>query len=139
VDLLAQCADRLGRDPVRLARFEESYGGDSSLDFPGLALIRAAAFAVVWGLVRGNSAGCEGLEIIGALAAGLLLAGAFIARELRAAEPMLPLRFFRSRAFSAGNGAIFLTYLELHTGDTGQLTPRRGVEAGTRRGPRSRR
>jgi EmrB/QacA subfamily drug resistance transporter len=99
--------------PFVFARVEESYGGDSSLDFPGLALISAAAFAIVWGLVRANSAGWESLEIIGALAAGLLLAGAFIARELRAAEPMLPLRFFRSRAFSAGNAAIFLTFASL--------------------------
>jgi hypothetical protein len=35
--------------------------------------------------------------------------GAFIARERRAPELMLPLRFFRSRGFSAGKGAIFLT------------------------------
>jgi MFS family permease len=38
---------------------------------------------------------------------------AFIAWELRAAEPMLPMRFFRSRAFSAGNAAIFLTFASL--------------------------
>ena len=42
-----------------------------------------------------------------------MLAVAFIAREQRAAEPMLPTRFFRSRAFSAGNGAIFLTMASL--------------------------
>jgi MFS family permease len=42
-----------------------------------------------------------------------VLVVAFIAWELRAAEPMLPLRFFRSRAFSAGNGAIFLTFASL--------------------------
>ncbi|MFN2571944.1 MAG: MFS transporter [Gemmatimonadales bacterium] len=96
--------------PLVLARIEESFGGDTGLDFPGLALISAAAFAIVWGLVRGNSAGWDSLEIVGALAAGLLLVVAFIARELRAAEPMVPMRFFRSRAFSAGIAAIFLTF-----------------------------
>ena len=35
---------------------------------------------------------------------------AFVAWELRAREPMLPMRFFRSRAFSAGNAASFLFY-----------------------------
>jgi hypothetical protein len=30
--------------------------------------------------------------------------------ELRAREPMLPMRFFRSRAFAAGNAACFLLY-----------------------------
>jgi EmrB/QacA subfamily drug resistance transporter len=99
--------------PLVIARIEESFGGDTGLDFPGLALISAAAFAIVWGLVRGNSAGWDSLEIVGALAAGLLLVVAFIARELRAAEPMVPMRFFRSRAFSAGNAAIFFTLASL--------------------------
>ena len=52
-------------------------------------------------------------EIIGALAAGVVLVVAFIAWELRAAEPMVPMRFFRSRAFSAGNAAIFFTLASL--------------------------
>ena len=38
---------------------------------------------------------------------------AFVAWELRAREPMLPMRFFRSRAFSAGNAAIFFTFASL--------------------------
>jgi EmrB/QacA subfamily drug resistance transporter len=99
--------------PFVLARIEESFGGDTGLDLPGLGLISGAGFAIVWGLVRGNSAGWDSLEVIGALAAGLVLVVAFIAWELRAAEPMLPMRFFRSRAFSAGNAAIFLTFASL--------------------------
>jgi EmrB/QacA subfamily drug resistance transporter len=99
--------------PLVLRRIEESFGGDTGLDLPGLALISGAAFGIVWGLVRGNPAGWDSLEVVGALAAGLLLVGAFIARELRAPEPMLPMRFFRSRAFSAGNAAIFLTFASL--------------------------
>ena len=99
--------------PLVLSRIEESFGGDTGLDLPGLALVSAAAFGIVWGLVRGNTAGWASLEVLGALAAGLLLVGAFIARELRAPEPMLPVRFFRSRAFSAGNAAIFFTMASL--------------------------
>jgi EmrB/QacA subfamily drug resistance transporter len=99
--------------PLVLSRIGESYGGDTSLDIPGLVLISGAAFAIVWGLVRGNSAGWDSLEIVGALAAGVLLVVGFIAREVRAASPMVPMRFFRSRAFSAGNGAIFLTFASL--------------------------
>jgi len=41
------------------------------------------------------------------LAAGLLLALAFVAWELRAAHPMVPMRLFRSRAFSSGIAACF--------------------------------
>jgi MFS family permease len=42
----------------------------------------------------------------------VLVAG-FIAWEQRAREPMLPMRFFRDRAFSAGNAAIYLTFASL--------------------------
>jgi EmrB/QacA subfamily drug resistance transporter len=99
--------------PLVLSRIEESFGGDTGLDLPGLALVSAAAFGIVWGLVRGNSAGWDSVEVVGALGAGLLLVGAFIARERRAQEPMLPIRLFRSRAFSAGNAAIFFTLASL--------------------------
>src|SRR3954453_9010183 len=96
-----------------LRKVEESYGGDTGLAIPGLALISAGAFGLVWGLVRGNSVGWDSLEIVGALAAGAVLVAAFIAWELRAAQPMVPMRFFRSRAFSAGNAAIFFTLASL--------------------------
>jgi len=99
--------------PLVLSRIEQSYGGDSGLDLPGLALVSAAAFGIVWGLVRGNSAGWDSPEVLGALTTGLLLVGAFVARELRAREPMLPIGLFRSRAFSAGNAAIFFTLASL--------------------------
>jgi MFS family permease len=55
----------LAATPLALIRIEESFGGDTGLDLPGLALISAAGFAIVLGLVRGNSAGWDSLEIIG--------------------------------------------------------------------------
>jgi EmrB/QacA subfamily drug resistance transporter len=102
--------------PLVLTKMKESFGGDTGLDLPGLALVSVGALGVVWGLVRGNSAGWHSLEVLGSLAAGALLAAAFVAWELRAREPMLPMRFFRSRAFSAGNTAIFFTFASLFTG-----------------------
>jgi MFS family permease len=63
--------------------------------------------------VRGNSAGWDSPEVVGTLALGALLVIAFIAWELRARQPMLPMHFFRSRAFSAGNAAIFFTFASL--------------------------
>jgi EmrB/QacA subfamily drug resistance transporter len=99
--------------PPVLRRIEESHGADKGLDFGGLALVTGAAFGVVWGLVRGNSSGWGSLEVVAALALGALLTIAFVAWELRAHEPMLPMRFFRSRAFSVGNAAIFLTLASL--------------------------
>jgi EmrB/QacA subfamily drug resistance transporter len=101
--------------PLALSRLKESFGPDTGLDIRGLALVTAGALGVVWGLVRGNAAGWGSLEVVGALAAGLLLVAAFVAWELRAREPMLPMRFFRSRAFSAGNAAIFFLFGSLFT------------------------
>jgi EmrB/QacA subfamily drug resistance transporter len=99
--------------PLALTRMKESFGGDTGLDLRGLALLMAGLFGVVWGLVRGNPAGWGSLEVVASLAAGLALIGAFVAWELRAREPMIPLSFFRSRAFSAGNAAIFFTLASL--------------------------
>jgi len=96
--------------PLILNRIEENRGTDISLDFRGLALVTGGALGLVWGLVRGNAAGWGSPEVVGSLAAGAVLAAAFVAWELRAREPMLPMRFFRSAAFSSGNAASFLLF-----------------------------
>jgi EmrB/QacA subfamily drug resistance transporter len=93
--------------PLVLRRLDESFGKRVALDIPGVGLITAAAFGLVWGLVRGNSAGWGSAEVVGSLIAGALFAVAFVRWELRAREPMLPMSFFRSRTFTAGNAAIF--------------------------------
>jgi MFS family permease len=99
--------------PLVLTRMEESFGPDADLDIRGLALATGAAFGIVWGLVRGNPAGWSSPEVVASLAAGVLLAAAFVAWEARARAPMLPLSLFRSRSFSAGNAAIFFTFAAL--------------------------
>jgi len=99
--------------PFVLARMQESFGPDKSLDIRGLALVSGGALGIVWGLVRGNPAGWGSFEVVGSLALGVLLVGAFVAWELRARAPMLPMGFFRNRAFSAGNAAIFFTFASL--------------------------
>jgi EmrB/QacA subfamily drug resistance transporter len=96
--------------PLVLARMRESFGPNTSLDLPGLGLVSAGALGIVWGLVRGNPAGWGSVEVVGTLAAGVLLVLAFVAWETRASEPMIPMSFFRSRAFSAGNAAIFFVF-----------------------------
>jgi EmrB/QacA subfamily drug resistance transporter len=93
--------------PLALARIPESRGPESRVDLPGLGLVSSGVLGVVWALVRGNSAGWDSAEVLGALIGGVALVAAFVLWELRTAEPMLPMRFFRSRAFSAGNAAIF--------------------------------
>jgi EmrB/QacA subfamily drug resistance transporter len=99
--------------PLVRQRIEESFGGDTALDIGGLALVTTGAFGIVWGLVRGNAAGWDSAEVTGALVGGALLLAAFVRWELRARQPMLPMRFFGVRAFSAGNTAIFFTVASL--------------------------
>ena len=91
----------------------ESFGPNTSLDLAGLGLVSTGALGIVWGLVRGNSAGWGSVEVVAALMAGALLVAAFVAWEMRAPEPMIPMSFFRSRAFSAGNLAIFCVFASL--------------------------
>jgi EmrB/QacA subfamily drug resistance transporter len=93
--------------PFVLGRIRESRGPAAALDLPGLALAAGAALGVMWGLVRGNSAGWGSVETLSPLAGGVLVASALVAWELRVRTPMLPMRLFRSRAFSAGNVSIF--------------------------------
>ena len=99
--------------PLVLTRMRESHGPQTSLDIRGLALVTLGALGVVWGLVRANQAGWGSVEVLASLAVGVLLIAGFLGWEQRAREPMLPLRFFRSRAFSAGNAAIFFTFASL--------------------------
>jgi EmrB/QacA subfamily drug resistance transporter len=112
--------------PLAYFRLKETFGPSTRLDLPGLALASTGLFGIVWGVVRGNAVGWSSPEIIGSLFVGSLLTLAFVLWELRAPAPMLPLRFFRSRAFSAANvaslfmffgmfGAIFLLAQFLQT------------------------
>jgi len=96
--------------PFVLRRMEESFGSRAALDAPGLGLVTGAALGIVWGLVRGNTAGWGSVEVVGTLLAGVVFAVLFVLWELRAGEPMLPMRLFRSRAFASGNAATLLMY-----------------------------
>ena len=82
----------------------------ASLDPAGLILAAGGALGIVWALIRANSLGWTSPEIVAALAAGIVLGAAFIAWELRAAQPMVPLRLFRSRPIAAGNAATFSVF-----------------------------
>jgi len=95
-------------------RLRESFGPKADLDIFGMVIVAAAALALVWGLLRGNVAGWTSAEVMSPLAAGVLLAAAFVVWELRARAPMVPMRLFRSRAFAAGIAASFLFYAAMY-------------------------
>jgi EmrB/QacA subfamily drug resistance transporter len=94
--------------PLARRRLEESRGADPRLDLPGLALASTGLLGIVWGLVRGNAHGWTSPGIVSPILAGFLLVAAFVAWELRAPSPMLPMRFFRDRTFTLANVASLL-------------------------------
>jgi EmrB/QacA subfamily drug resistance transporter len=96
--------------PLGLARLRESRGPSMRLDLPGVAIVTAGALGLVWGLVRANQQGWTSPEIAGSLVAGVALLVAFVAWELRTSAPMLPMRLFKNRTFSAANGASLLMF-----------------------------
>jgi EmrB/QacA subfamily drug resistance transporter len=100
--------------PLALRRIPESFGPGTAVDIAGLVIVTAAAFGLVWGLVRGNGAGWGSAEIVAALGAGAVLAIGFVAWQRRATAPMVPPRFFRSRAFAAGVAASVGLYASLY-------------------------
>ena len=93
--------------PLAWRNLEESTGPDKALDLPGLGLVGAGLFGLTFGIIRGESMGWTSTPIVASIVTGLALLGAFVAWELRSKEPMLPMRFFKRRAFSATNGLSF--------------------------------
>lgn len=96
--------------PLAASRLTESFGPNHRLDLPGLALAGTGLLGVTFGIVRANAMGWTSTTITGAIGAGVVLLAAFVWWELRAPAPMLPMRFFRSRAFAATNGVSLVMY-----------------------------
>jgi EmrB/QacA subfamily drug resistance transporter len=94
--------------PLSASKLTEMKGNPARPDLLGLVLVAASMFGIVWALVRSGSAGWGSGEVLGTLAGGLVLLAAFVGWQLRARQPMLPMRLFRVREFSAGNASTLL-------------------------------
>jgi EmrB/QacA subfamily drug resistance transporter len=94
--------------PAAWRKLEETRGASRRLDFTGAVLASAGLFGVVFGVVRGNSHGWTSTSVLAGIIGGAILLIAFLVYESRAAQPMLPLHFFRNRSFSAVNAASLL-------------------------------
>jgi len=97
-----------------LLRLTETRGSATRLDLVAVALIGGGATGVVWGLVRAGQLGWGATEVVATLVVGIALLAAFVAWESRASEPMMPLRLFSNRTFTAAivtgfmlSGSIF--------------------------------
>jgi EmrB/QacA subfamily drug resistance transporter len=96
--------------PLAATRLTETTGPNRSLDFAGLGLASGGLFGVVFGLVRASDHGWGSLGVAGPLIAGAVLLAAFVAWELRSRAPMVPMRLFRSRQFSAANATSLFMF-----------------------------
>lgn len=85
------------------------------LDVVGLALLSPALAAVIYGLSEiGVRGGFTHVMVIAPLAAGVALLGLFALHALRTSRPVVDLRLFRVRSFSASATLLFLSGLALY-------------------------
>jgi EmrB/QacA subfamily drug resistance transporter len=94
--------------PLAARLLPHSHRSPSRLDLPGVVLISTGLLGVVFGLVRGNEHGWTSAQVLGPIVAGVVLLAVFGVWERRAPSPMLPLKLFASRGFTATNVASFL-------------------------------
>ena len=86
------------------------------IDLPGAVLAAGATISLLLGLTfAGQGSAWTSIEVVGWLAAGVVLVVMFLIRESRAADPLLPLGLFRNQVFSSvavlslGVGAVILS------------------------------
>jgi EmrB/QacA subfamily drug resistance transporter len=78
------------------------------LDIPGLLTSTVALFALTYALIEGGSRGWTSPLITAAFAVAAAGLAGFLVIESRSAYPMIPLRIFRSAAFSGGLGTMMI-------------------------------
>ena len=83
------------------------------LDLPGAVLSIGAVGALVYGIIEAPATGWTEPVILASFAVAAVLAVLFAWRETHTAHPMLDLALFRDARFTAGAGAIALTFFAL--------------------------
>lgn len=95
---------------IRESKDEEAKG---SFDIPGVALLSASLFALVWGLIKAGEYGFDDALPLWSFAAAIAIGAVFVVNELRVEHPLLPLGLFRSASLSAATGLIVLGFFAM--------------------------
>ncbi|HEY3977573.1 MAG TPA: MFS transporter, partial [Streptosporangiaceae bacterium] len=82
-------------------------------DVPGLVLSAATMALVIFTIIEAPAYGWTAARSLAGFAGSVVLLAAFIAAERRAAHPMLDLRIFRDRRFSAASAAVTVSFFTL--------------------------
>ncbi|WP_433891788.1 MFS transporter [Streptomyces sp. CA-111067] len=96
--------------PLARLRLNESTAPGARLDPRGTALISIGLFGIVYALVNATDKGWTSTQVLGGLIGGAVFVAAFIRHGATAQNPILPMRLFRSRGFSAINAASMLMF-----------------------------
>ncbi len=98
---------------ITLARVPESRNEETSgaLDWSGALLATVALAGITFALIEGHR---PGSIVAAAACAGTVALVGFLLVETHVAAPMLPLRLFRSRSFSAANLLTLFLYTALN-------------------------
>src|ERR1051325_9049154 len=74
------------------------------IDLAGAATVTGALMLAIYAIVNGNQEGWTSLQTLGLLGGAVLLVGIFLLVESRVRAPLVPLRLFGLRNFSAASG-----------------------------------
>ncbi len=94
---------------------DERRSTGQTFDIPGAVLSGTALLTLLLALTQGESLGWTSPVIVALLLTFVLTAGLFIRVEQRAAQPMIDLRLFAIRGFSAGNASVVIAFAGLFT------------------------
>jgi EmrB/QacA subfamily drug resistance transporter len=83
-----------------------------SVDYPGAVLVTVGLVGVTAALVSGPGSGLTPALLVAGVG-GMLALVAFLVRERRVRDPLLPLKLFRSRQFTGANLVTLLVYAAL--------------------------
>jgi EmrB/QacA subfamily drug resistance transporter len=93
----------LGLLALRLVDDREGIGLDKGADVPGAVVLTAGLMLGVYTLLEAGEQGWGSLQTLGLGAVALALLALFVARQARIANPLMPLRLFRSRNVTGAN------------------------------------
>lgn len=98
-----------------LARYvpESRDANGRQLDWAGAVLATVGLAGMTYGFTQAAELGFGAVSVWGTLLGGALAFAAFIAVQARGAQPMVPLRLFRSRTFSGSNALTLFLYAAL--------------------------
>ena len=88
---------------VRLVENRDGIGLRKGADVPGAVLLTGGLMLGVYTILQVGEKGWASVQTVGLGAVALVLLAAFVLRQARIANPLMPLRLFKSRSVSGAN------------------------------------